>query len=152
VSNPLHHLMQGLAKEMKAQQLSVFEPHTIITQTQGMHNWLNLQLATELVIAANINYYTPNQLVQRAYSMLVGRFSESSAAGNIRWLLFSLLGKEEFIEQFPDVAFYYQHHENALSIEQKKFSLANVLADLFDQYQIYRPEMISAWNSGQHEE
>ncbi|MCW3462595.1 exodeoxyribonuclease V subunit gamma [Chitinophaga nivalis] len=143
VSNSLNSLAQGLSQDLQAAGNSVFQPHYIITQTEGMNNWLKLQLAYQLGIAANCRFMKPNDLLHQLYMMLGGPYTAVLSPQNLSWLLFKLLGEKAFTEKYPDTAAYYQDQgpDSAL----KRMSLAERVADLFDQYQVYRPDMIQEW-------
>jgi exodeoxyribonuclease V gamma subunit len=145
VSNSLENLSQGLSLSLHESQNSVFEPHLIVTQTEGMNNWLKMQIASHLGIAANCRFLKPNELIHQLYYLLGGRFGEILSTQNLTWLLFKLLGESDFAEQFPEVAAYYQNSDTDKDL--KRMGLAEKAADLFDQYQIYRPEMIREWNT-----
>lgn len=143
VSNSLNSLSSGLAQNLQEAGNSVFQPHYIITQTEGMNNWLKLQLADHLGIAANCRFMKPNDLLYQLYVILGGPHSEVLSPQNLSWLVFKLLGQEEFIAKYPKVAAYYAAEETESDL--KRMALAEKVADLFDQYQVYRPEMIQAW-------
>jgi exodeoxyribonuclease V gamma subunit len=145
VSNSLESLAAGLAKNVSKARNSVFEPNYIITQTEGMNNWLKLQLAAHLGIAANYRFLKTNDFIHHLYRLVNGPFTETLSRENLNWLLFQLMGEKEFTHQFPEVADYYQN--NFPSQDLRRMALAEKVADLFDQYQIYRPEMIHEWNS-----
>ncbi|RFS18662.1 exodeoxyribonuclease V subunit gamma [Chitinophaga silvatica] len=143
VSNSLTNLSTGLATNLQEAENSVFQPHYIITQTEGMNNWLKLQLADHLGITANCRFMKPNDLLHQLYMLLGGPYSEVLSPQNLSWLIFKLLGQEEFIDKFPKVSAYYTAEQSESDL--KRMSLAEKVADLFDQYQVYRPEMIQAW-------
>lgn len=145
VSNSLTNLAAGLAENLQQAGNSVFQPHYIITQTEGMNNWLKLQLADRLGITANCRFMKPNDLLHQLYMLLGGPYSEVLSPQNLSWLIFKLLGQEEFIAKFPKVAAYYVTEQ--ADSDLKRMSLAEKVADLFDQYQVYRPEMIQAWTN-----
>lgn len=144
VSNSLESLSYGLAQVLKRSHSRVFEQHLIVTQTEGMNNWLKLQMAEYLGIAANCRFLKPNDLIHQIYYLMDGQYSEMLSGRNLTWLLFKLLGEEEFRERYESVAAYYHHTEPDNDL--KRMALAERTADLFDQYQIYRPEMIREWN------
>ncbi|SFE07647.1 DNA helicase/exodeoxyribonuclease V, gamma subunit [Chitinophaga sp. CF118] len=144
VSNSLESLSQGLSLGLHEAQNSVFEPHLIVTQTEGMNNWLKLQIASHLGIAANCRFLKPNDLIHQLYYLLGGRYTEILSAQNLTWLLFKLLGESDFTNKYPTVAAYYLN--SGTDQDLKRMGLAKKAADLFDQYQIYRPEMIREWN------
>jgi exodeoxyribonuclease V gamma subunit len=144
VSNSLESLSGGLSEILRDSNYGVFDQHLIVTQTEGMNNWLKLQLAAHLGIAANCRFLKPNDLIHQIYFLLGGRYSEMLSGQNLTWLLYKLLGESAFIDLFPSVAEYYT--QDTPDKDLKRMSLAERTADLFDQYQIYRPEMIREWN------
>ncbi|QJB34615.1 exodeoxyribonuclease V subunit gamma [Chitinophaga oryzae] len=144
VSNSLNSLAAGLSDDLKAAGNGVFQPHYIITQTEGMNNWLKLQLAYKMGIAANCRFMKPNDLLFHLYLLLGGPFTQVLSPQNLSWLLFKLMGEPEFAEKYPEVAAYFNEGEG--ESELKRMGLAEKVADLFDQYQVYRPEMIKEWS------
>jgi len=144
VSNSLDQLSMQLCDDMKSNQQEVFQPIYIVTQTDGMNTWLKLQIANKIGIAANCIFLKPNDLINKIYYLLDGKATQTLTAENMNWLLFMLLADEEFKQNFPIIASYYNNKE--ADDEVKRMALAEKIADLFDQYQIYRPDMIQAWN------
>lgn len=143
VSNSLDSLAKTLSNKI-SQEKSVFRPIYVVTQTEGMNSWLKLQIAQQVGIAANIQFIKPNDLLNRVFQLLGGSFIQSISAHDLNWLLYKILAEKDFIETYPHIAAYYQ--ENRLDQEIKRMALAEKVADLFDQYQVYRTEMIEAWN------
>ncbi|AXY77595.1 exodeoxyribonuclease V subunit gamma [Paraflavitalea soli] len=146
VSNSLDSLATGLADNLQEAGDSVFDPHYIVTQTDGMNNWLKLQIAHRLGITANCRFMKPNELVHQLYYLLGGKYTEMLSATNLSWLLFKLLGEKEFSSRFPSIADYFQHAGQ--EADTRRIALAEKVGDLFDQYQVYRPEIIRQWNEG----
>lgn len=143
VSNSLESLSQQLSDILQQSQAGVFEPYTIVTQTEGMNNWLRQQLAAQMGIAANCRFIKPNDLIYHLYYLSGGRHSEMLSAQTLSWLLFYLMGEPDFARYFPVIAAYFN---TGADKEVKRMALAEKVADLFDQYQVYRPEMITDWN------
>ena len=144
VSNSLKILADKLCSDIKIPNQSVFQPNYIVTQTEGMNNWLKLQIADTIGIAANCNFLKPNDLINQIYYLLGGTAVQSLSAENLNWLLFKLLAEKDFIKRFPSIAAYYTNETP--DKEVKRMALAEKVSDLFDQYQIYRPDMINGWN------
>ena len=92
VSNSLTNLAKKLSEDLQEQRVSVFQPYYIVTQTEGMNNWLKLQVAQHNGIAANCIFLKPNDLIHHVYHMLGGRFPNTLSSGNLTWLLYSILG------------------------------------------------------------
>ncbi|MEO6819813.1 MAG: exodeoxyribonuclease V subunit gamma, partial [Ginsengibacter sp.] len=145
VSNSLNILANQLSQEIKSQANAVFQPIYIVTQTEGMNSWLKLQIADSIGIAANIHFLKPNDLINKIYYLLGGKFSQSLSATEMNWLLYKILGEHSFKEDFKHISGYYNYE--GIDKDVKRMALAEKVADLFDQYQIYRPDMIDAWNN-----
>ncbi len=145
VSNSLTELATHFCADLQEQPLDPFQPVYIITQTDGMTTWLKYQAANQLGIAANYRFLKSQDIINQVYFMLGGKSGELLSPQNLSWILFKLLGEDTFIRQFKTVAAYYTKETTEGGI--KRMSLAERTADLFDQYQIYRPGMISEWNS-----
>lgn len=141
VSNDLQSLSLQLAQDLRVLQPGVFAPQYIVTQTEGIDNWLKSQLAQQLGIAANCSFLTPNDIVSQLYFWLLGPQKPPISLDFVRWTLFQELDKSEFKAAFPNMAAYYTGND------VKRIALANKLSDLFDQYQVYRPEVILEWNT-----
>lgn len=145
VSNSLISLANQLCADLKAENNTVFRPNYIITQTEGMNNWLKMQLASNLGIAANYHFLKPNDLIHQTYQILGGQFLQPLSAENQCWVLFKLLAEKDFSDRFKTISAYYTTEGPDKHL--KRMALAEKVADLFDQYQMYRPELIDKWNS-----
>ena len=143
VSSSLESLAKNLSSKLSSSGKSVFDPHYIVTQTDGMNNWLKLQIADHLGIAANCRFLKPNDLIHQLYYMLGGKYGDVLSSGNLCWLLYKIMGTRAFINRYRFVSDYYEKSDNG---EARRLGLAQQIADRFDQYQIYRPEMIREWN------
>ncbi|WP_276485148.1 exodeoxyribonuclease V subunit gamma [Paraflavitalea pollutisoli] len=146
VSNSLDSLAAEMVQNLAAASAGVFDPHHIVTQTEGMNNWLKLQIAHQQGIMANCRFLKPNDFIHHLYFLLGGPFAEMLSASNLSWLLFKLLGEKEFIHRFPAIADYYRNAGE--EADTRRMALAEKVAYLFDQYQVYRADMIKRWNEG----
>src|SRR5690554_3102195 len=142
VSNSLFKLVDQLSNNLRKPLLTVFQPQFIVTQTLGMNNWLKIQLAEKLGITANCQFLKPNDIINHVYFLLGGPQERILSVDNLQWLIFGLLDDQTFKTRFPFISQYYNQREDT-----KRMALAEKVADLFDQYQIYRPEMINEWNN-----
>ncbi|MBM3176834.1 MAG: exodeoxyribonuclease V subunit gamma [Bacteroidetes bacterium] len=151
VSDDLSALARKLSGQMNLTRQDAFTRQFIVTQTEGMNNWLKVQVAEYLGIAANVVFPKPNDVVLTIRGVLSSAVRPALTQDYMRWRLYRLLSESEFTAQFPDVANYYEGEP------VKRMALAARLSDLFDQYQVYRTETIIKWNSGakielQHEQ
>src|SRR5690606_29258604 len=145
ISNSLKSLSDRLAEKLRDTK-SVFQPVYIVTQTAGMNIWLKQQLAQKLGIAANIQFLKPNDAIHLLFQKLSGFYQFNSlSAHDLNWIIFDVLNEEEFKNRFEKIAEYY--NQPGLEGEIKRMALAEKIADLFDQYQIYRAPEIEQWNN-----
>lgn len=140
-SNRLELLAGALADIMAAPLASALDPEVIVVQSRGMARWLSLRLASSMGICANCDFPFPNafftHIVQESLPDLpdTGAFEREALA----WRIMGLLPD---IDQ-PSPRAYLQSDTGL-----KLYQLSCRVADLFDQYAIYRPEMLAAWEKG----
>ena len=140
VSNQLSKLSQQLTDNLQSSKTSVFDKNYIVTQTEGINNWLKSNIAASLGIAANCSFNKPNDIVFLLQSLLVKDTQTSISADYLKWAIYRELGDPDFVSRFPTITNYYQNNDI------KKIALAENVADLFDQYQMYRHKLIDEWN------
>lgn len=113
----------------------------IIVQTAGIKEWLIKEVSSRNRIFANYEFSSPDSFIGKINYLALNYTSHYFSKDNIKWKIFIYLSDPEFIKNFPTVSKYY------LGDEIKRIQLADKVADLFDQYQIYRPTLISDWNN-----
>ena len=141
VSHSLEPLVARLTDAFGSEKRNPFIPEWIVTQTEGMNIWIRQQLAYRLGIASNIRFCSPDDIVARVHYRIDRGNRKPLDGETIRWGIYVLLGETTFIEGFPEIANYYKDNDI------KRISLADELADLYDQYQVYREDAILAWNA-----
>ena len=115
--------------------------------TQGLAQWLKLELARRHGIAANLELPFPRAFFSR---LMENVLPVKTCAGLIEpealtWRLMKKL--EPLLDQpvFDGIKNYLASSPDP----RRKFQLAERIAGLFDQYSVYRPEWIDAWQRGQ---
>jgi len=145
VSNDLTRLAGRLCIDMAAhgRGLGVMRSQLVITQTDGMSSWLKNTIAAQTGIASNIQFVQPADVVSRLEWIAAGinQRQDSFSKEEICWVVYSILDSPAFREKFPEVASYYDRDVIRMA------TLAQKVADLFDQYQIYRSDDITDWNN-----
>ncbi len=146
-SNRLENLAQRLAGETLRPPLrSPFAAEQIIVPAQGLAQWLKLELARQHGIAANLDLPFPrdfffalmeNLLPQKKHGLI-----EPDA---LTWRLMEKL--EPLLDEpaFKEIKNYLASSTDP----RRKFQLAERIAKLFDEYSVYRPQWIDAWQRGQ---
>ncbi len=147
-SNRVESLLSELAKRLLQPPLdSPFTPEVIIVPGPAMARWLNLQLARQHRIAANIEYPLPASWIWGLTGSLLEETPEQdplerNAAG---WKIHTLLPRLLESPPFRALKNYLRDERDDL----KRWQLSSRIADLFDRYQFYRPELIRAWSRGE---
>ncbi|HHE07765.1 MAG TPA: exodeoxyribonuclease V subunit gamma, partial [Chlorobaculum parvum] len=126
---------------------SPFEREWIVVQSWGMQRWLSMQLAARFGVWAGAEYPFPNALVQRLFEWLglseqadSERFSKESISWSLMRLLPDLLERDSF----APLRAYLDGDRDGL----KLFQLCGRIGDTFDQYTLFRPDLLAAWEAG----
>ena len=143
-SNRVETLQQRLAQVLAEDPLSdPFQCESIVVPTFAMSRWLNLQLAQQQGIAANIDYRMPGRWIWQLAKSLLGNIPEQDpySGENLSWSIFSLL--PELLEDsgFESINRYLRDDDNGV----KRWQLSQRIAASFDRYLLYRPAMIEQW-------
>ena len=145
-SNRLDRLADQLAEVLLEPGGSPFVPETIVVQSLGMARWLKLELAVRLGVCAHVEFPFPRAFVDRF--LHPGSLKPEATSGYDRsamhWRLFRLLGELPAEPRFDPVHGYLHGGDR-----RKRLQLAGRLANLFDQYLVFRPDRIVAWDAGE---
>jgi len=134
---------------------SPFEKETIVVQSRGMERWLSMRLAEYLGVWANGDFPFPNKIVWDMFKKTFDSLPDTSKfrKESMMWSLMEALelrNQELGIRnqgsdfQIPHPYAYLKDDFNGV----KLFQLASRIADVFDQYMIFRPEEIEVWEKG----
>ena len=143
---------------IKRDPLSPLENEVFLVQSNGIAQWLKLALASDPTadgtgggcgIAAAMDFQLPSRFLWQVYRSVLGKeqVPEISPFDKSRliWRLMRLL--PELIHQ-PVYAPLSRFLQNDADL-RKRFQLAERLADLLDQYQVYRANWLKCWEGGQ---
>lgn len=119
------------------------KPRTVVVQTRGMAEYLRQNVAVNNGIAANlhmpfINNFT-DELFFRLYGPAYAAAAQRSRSVSIRKSVMKLLGNDDFVRNRVPALKKYIVPGNA---ELKRWQLAGKIAELFEQYQIYRANQL----------
>ncbi len=145
-SNQLDILKSLLASQLSsANDGDPFAQENVLVQSPGMSQWLKLELATELGVCANIQFPLAATFIWKLFTSLLPEVPARSAFSKeaMSWHLMSVLDDFSDDPRFATIS-HYQHDGDPL----KRYQLCVMIADLFDQYQVYRPEWILGWEQG----
>ncbi|MEN6331854.1 MAG: exodeoxyribonuclease V subunit gamma, partial [Smithella sp.] len=147
VSNKLEILARSLADELNEPLSSPFACETIIIQSTGMQKWLSLELARHHGICSNYDFPFPNAFIDDVFKAFIADYQPNLSynVDVLTWKVMEILPRLMGEEDCQPVQNYLGNNYDQL----KLFGLARKIAATFDQYLIFRPEMILAWEEGE---
>lgn len=144
----LETLLHALADHLAAAPLPPLRQETIVVPSQGLARWTKQRLAERFGIAASLELPFPGAFVQQ--------LEERLATGPLRAIqrafhkdvlpfrLWRLLDEPALKKTIAKAAAYVQHDPD----QRKRLQLVTRLANLFDDYQLYRPDLLERWAAG----
>lgn len=148
--NQLTALADHLSDSLKSQKPDdPFQSQTILVPNRDSAKWLQLYLSEKFGIAANYRFMMPaewhwNQI--REFYPDLPKVLPSDPEP-MKWTLFSLLSEPDVLKKF-DRLYKYISEQSEEMRETATLNLSRQLASVYDQYLIYRPEMILKWDAG----
>lgn len=124
-----------------------FQPEVVLVQSTGMAQWLQMTLAQKFGIAANIEFPLPASFIWDMFVRVLPAIPEESAFNkqSMSWKLMKLIPGMLDRPEFALLQNYLSEDDNG----RKLFQLASRIADLYDQYLVYRPGWLSTWEKGE---
>ncbi|GAM07774.1 recBCD enzyme subunit RecC [Geobacter sp. OR-1] len=145
-SNRLELLAERLASVVRTPLADPLEQEMIVVQSRGMERWLAMQLSGRLGVWANCRYPFPNALAWEMFRLVLPALPEENpyAPEAMSWRLMAVIPACLEQDGFAPLKGYLAEDRRGI----KLFQLAGAVADLFDQYTLFRPEMIKGWEQG----
>ncbi|MGV6476988.1 exodeoxyribonuclease V subunit gamma [Azotobacter vinelandii] len=148
--NRLEALRELAVEWMRRHPLAPLEDEVVLVQSNGIVQWLKLALAGRdgCGIAAAIRVELPARFLWQSYRAVLGsagipRESPLDKAP-LTWRLMRLLPNLLEGEAFTPLRRFLEDDSDL----RKRHQLAERLADLFDQYQVYRADWLADWAEG----
>lgn len=151
-SNRLEHLAALMVKLQQLNPLTnPLATQKIIIQSQGMRRYITQYLAKEQGIAANIHFQLPADLSWQLMRDNLPNLPTLNpfASEVMRWRLLKLFQSNEFKTDINLQAAYRTLNPYLKNNLYSAYQLAGQLADIFDQYLVYRPDWLEKWSKQQ---
>lgn len=150
-SNRLDLLVEQLASALSVDPPPPLEHELVVVQSQGMRRWLTLALASRLGVAANLRMPFPQGFCHElADDVLDLGDSPGGAHGHtgsafgrelLTWRILATMAGWDDDPAFAAPAAYFRDDPDG----RKRYQLARRVADVFDNYQLFRPSMLLEW-------
>lgn len=145
--NQLEMLRSAVFQWLRQHPLGALEAETFLVQSNGVAEWLKIALAEELGICAATRVALPARFLWETYRGMLGHEQVPTISafdkGPLTWRLMRLLPT-----LLEDPVFAPLRHFLADGAPERRLQLAERLADLYDQYQVYRADWLEDWAHG----
>ncbi|MBU3949315.1 MAG: exodeoxyribonuclease V subunit gamma [Proteobacteria bacterium] len=152
-SNKLEILAQKLAEIVKIPVSGSFvfphSPEIIIVQSKAMERWVSLQLAKINGVCANCCFPFPNAFLDGIIKIYFPDIPKTNLFKPDVMALKLVKILPDFMDQtkFECLKRYLIGDKSGL----KLFEISEKIADLFDQYTVFRPDFIFSWENNKEE-
>ncbi|HIV72891.1 MAG TPA: exodeoxyribonuclease V subunit gamma [Candidatus Aquabacterium excrementipullorum] len=129
------------------QALRPLEEEIFLVQSNGVAEWLKMALASSRGVCAVTRVELPARFLWRVYRQVLGRASVPRRSPldkePLTWRLMRELPAHLHEPGFEPLAEFLEGGDVA-----RRLQLAQRLADLYDQYEVYRADWLEAWAGG----
>ncbi|MCD4722639.1 MAG: exodeoxyribonuclease V subunit gamma [Desulfobacula sp.] len=130
-------------------------PEWIGIQSRGMKQWITLQMAQNFGVCANMNFAFPRQMLDQILTSFnppediddledMEDPQDSLNEDILFWSILKMLSENPSPKELSSVKNYIKEDETG----KKLYQLSMKIAKVFDDYQVYRPELLIDWQKG----
>ncbi len=125
---------------------SPFVSETIVVSSLGLERWLSAKLSWRFGVWTNAEHPLPRTFVERVLRTLAPLNGPVDAWDNqhLPLSIAQILSEQACVKQWPSLDGYLEGSNR----RERCFELGQRIADVFDQYLVYRPDWIHAWQQG----
>lgn len=153
-SHRLEDLTAVAVEFIQSYPLGPLEEETVLVQSNGIAQWLKIELAKANGIASMLNVTLPARFVWQAYRAVLGDAIPKTSPfdkNRLSWRIMRILPEllVQHASEFLALTHYLADVAKPTTLNERKlFQLGARIADLFDQYQNYRADWIDHWTQG----
>ncbi len=138
-SNRTENLADALASLIREKPLGPFENEVIVVHSRGMERWLTLALAERLGVWGNPSFPFPRAVIEAVLERAIGRSEKAPAYApdRLKWTIARMLQDSPPEKLLP--------YLGAEADPDRLLRFAASLAAVYDDYVVYRPEVLSEW-------
>jgi exodeoxyribonuclease V gamma subunit len=145
-SNRMEILLEHLAEVLNEPVGAVLSQETIVVQSRGMSRWISMELAKKFGVWGNSDFPFPNKFLHDLFAETMPDVAQSDlfTPEIVTWRVIKLIEPLLDRPEFKELQIYLTGHSRGL----KMYQLADKIADTFDQYTLYRGDVLEQWESG----
>ena len=145
--NRAEQLAETVLAWLSRHPLEPLESEVVLVQSNGVAEWFRMAMASHSGVCAAAQVELPGRFLWRSYRQILGAASVPPRSpvdkSALTWRLMRDLPVLVGQAGFSPLAHYLLSGE-----PDRLWQLASRLADLFDQYQVYRPDWLGDWSAG----
>ncbi|MFI4969525.1 MAG: exodeoxyribonuclease V subunit gamma [Lysobacterales bacterium] len=144
--NDLRSLARQLGERIGASTGNPLTPEVVLIPQIGMRRWLEIELAEQRGIVANVEFRLPGEFVWQVLRANAPGLPQQSTFDReiLRWRLMPLLAELAAEPVGAPIAHYLRGDAQAL----KRLQLAREFAAALERYQAYRRDLLDQWERG----
>lgn len=144
--NRIEDLAEHFSRYLADHPNPPLKPETVVVQNHGMSRWLSLFIARQEGISGNFEFNFPAEQFWSLLRTMDDRIPETlpSDRGPMTWSLLKIFDTISEDSRF-NVLSGYINGETKGQRFYRKWKLCDRIADVFDQYLVYRPDMLLKW-------
>jgi len=149
-------LLDALISVLKEVPDNPMMPEWIGIQSRGMKQWISMRIAQNMGICANMLFCFPGQMIDRILTSFNPPQDQEGLQGQheslneniLFWSVMKLINENKSQKWLSSIENYIKEDETG----KKLYQLSMKIAKVFDDYQIYRPQMLVDWQNPQSHE
>ena len=140
-------LIQGLSSILDEGGDNPMLPGWVAVQSRGMKQWISLKLAERMGICANMRFVFPRPLVDELLSHFkpFENIDETVKKDFFFWSAMRFIRENRSVNELSGIEAYIRDDAGG----KKLFQVSRKIASLFDDYGVYRPDMLREWQNRQ---
>ena len=145
-SNRMEILLEHLAEVLNEPVGPTLSREVTVVQSRGMSRWISMELAKKFGVWGNGSFPFPNKFVKDLFAVTMPDVDRSDLFETevLTWRIISQLEPMLDKPEFKELQVYLTGHSRCL----KMYQLAEKIADTFDQYTLFRGDVLEQWESG----
>ncbi|MBU2724329.1 exodeoxyribonuclease V subunit gamma, partial [Acidithiobacillus ferridurans] len=149
----LEWLGDAVLEWLREHPLRPLEEEIFLVQSNGIAEWLQWTLAAHEGICAAVRVALPGRFLWESYARVLGTGIVSGRApldkAPLTWRLMRLLPELLAHADFAPLRHFIGQSQRPDGALERRWQMAAQIADLFDQYQVYRGDWLADWATDQ---